>query len=79
MMKNLPNLYKRSAGELYFFGWMIAFRKCLPSVSIKDSVIKFISEHDVVEGVDTEVKTMMSTFIRMQKEYFESNKTVNHG
>lgn len=74
MAKGIEKFYRRSAFDLLMFGHISALVNSLPSISIEKAALNFMHFYNISEQEIT-LQGVLTSFYRMRKEYFESEKT----
>jgi hypothetical protein len=78
MTKDIFKLYKRSFTDAYFFGYVSSLKDNVPGATNEKAVLNFMRKHGVSEE-NVKLRTLLSTYNRMNKEYFETQRTAEHG
>jgi hypothetical protein len=71
MQKDIPKFCKRAINDVYFFGWIRCLKTTLPTISNEKACLNFINKHGLE---DVSLNTLISTYSRMNKEYFDIDK-----
>jgi hypothetical protein len=72
-MVDIPKFCKRQPIEVLMFGWVNALRFNLPTITVEKAVLNFMDHNNIDEEV-LSINTALSTYNRMQKEYFQMEK-----
>ena len=67
MTKCIPKIYKRNAENIMLFSWVNAQRQIIPTITIEQAIWSFFR----YTGVDWDMESAMSTYSRLQREYFD--------
>jgi hypothetical protein len=67
MTKCIPKIYKRNAENIMLFSWVNAQRQIIPTITNEQAIWNFFS----YTGVDWDMESAMSTYSRLQREYFD--------
>lgn len=67
MTKCIPKIYKRNAENIMLFSWVNAQRQIIPTITNEQAIWNFFR----YTGVDWDMESAMSTYSRLQKEYFD--------
>lgn len=74
--KQIPALYKRTALNLSMFAFVRGVRFTLHTISIADAIGMFMDSYGLDED-DLNRKSAQSTFMRMQNELLNLNRSDN--
>jgi len=67
MTKCIPKIYKRNAENIMLFSWVNAQRQIIPTITNEQAIWNFFR----YTGVDWDMESAMSTYFRLQREYFD--------
>jgi hypothetical protein len=67
----LPKIYKRSFRDLSLFFWIEGQKRLMPTITIEQSIFLY---HKYVGETDWYAESMLVTYNRMKKEFYESQK-----
>jgi hypothetical protein len=67
MTKCIPKIYKRNAENIMLFSWVNAQRQIIPTITNEQAIWNFFR----YTGVDWDMESAMSTYSRLQREYFD--------
>ena len=68
--KLIPNIYKRNAENLLLFSWVNAQRQVIPTITLEQTIWAYLKYYDI----EWDMECAMSTYSRLQKEYYETAK-----
>jgi hypothetical protein len=71
LTKCIPKIYKRNAENIMLFCWVNAQRQILPTITLEQAIWNFFKYADI----EWDMESAVSTYSRLQKEYFEDCKT----
>lgn len=74
MLINIEKFYKREVIEAMFFGYVNGLIINFPGISVEKAIINFQKYHNVDEEM-MNIESARTTYNRMQKEYFQLQKT----
>ena len=75
LKQSVNKIYKRQWLEGVLFGWIRAQKTLIASITIEQSILSFYKDLDITES-DFPMADCYSTFMRMSKEFLDSQKTV---
>lgn len=70
--KLIPKIYRRGYEDLAMYFYVMAQRDIVPAITIEKALYNFYKS---IGEEDFNIECSMTTFFRMQKEYYESSKT----
>lgn len=71
---DIPLLYQRQCLDHIMFGYVNGIKKAMPSVGIAEC-IQYFMEDNGLEEEDFPLETACTTYWRMMKEYYESQRS----
>ena len=71
LTKCIPKIYKRNAENIMLFCWVNAQRQILPTITLDQAIWNFFKFTDI----EWDMESAVSTYSRLQKEYFEDCKS----
>ncbi len=75
LKQSVNKIYKRQWLEGVLFGWIRAQKTLIESVTFEQSVLLFYKDLGIDEQ-DFPMADCITTYTRMQKEFYDSQKTV---
>lgn len=70
--KLIPKIYRRKYEDLAMFFYIEGQRDILPALTIEKAMYNFFKK---IREEDFNIESSMTTFVRIQKEYYENSKT----
>lgn len=70
--KLIPKIYRRNYDDIGLYFFVMGQRSIMPAVSIEKAVINYFR---FIKEEDYNIESSMSTFVRLQNEFYESTKT----
>jgi hypothetical protein len=67
----IPKIYKVNAENIMLFSWVSAQKQIVPTITIDQAIYNFYK----FTGIDWDIESARSTYVRLQKEYFEDCKS----
>jgi hypothetical protein len=74
MLIDIEKFYKREVAEAMFFGYVNGLVLNFPGISVEKAIENFQKYHKIDQELMNS-ETARKTYFRMQKEYFEVQKT----
>jgi hypothetical protein len=71
LTKCIPKIYKRNAENIMLFSWVNAQRQVVKTITLEQAIWNFLKFTDT----DWDMESAMSTYSRLQKEYYEDCKS----
>lgn len=73
-MIDIDKFYRREVAEAMFFGYINGLVLNFPGITVEKAILNFQTNHKLDEEL-MKLDSARTTYFRMQKEYFESQKT----
>lgn len=74
----LAAFQRRDTVDKLMFGWVQAFQRALPGVSVEKALSIFASHYGLSEA-DFNIPSQKTRYQRMVREFWEERKTKSHG
>jgi hypothetical protein len=74
LTKPIPKIYKRSAEDLLFFGFVRGQMQVVPTITLQQGIRNFF-KHFKIGFDEWDEDCARTTYVRMQNEYFEECKS----
>ena len=75
-MVDLEKFYKRNSGDTLMFGYISALLYNLPTTTLQRAMLNYMKFTNLSEET-TNVNTLIVTYSRMKKEFYETQKSDN--
>jgi hypothetical protein len=70
LTKCIPKIYKRNAENIMLFSWVRAQRQIVPTVTLDQAITNYF-RFACISQEEWDLDSARSTFIKLQKDYFE--------